>query len=125
LNLLSNLNYVTMLNNLFLSNLLSASLLLPIAAAFSFTVGGVFMQFSEGLSRFVPSLMVYVTFLLGASLQTLATRHSGMGLTYILVLGLEAVLAVLLSAFLLQEGYSMLKLTGIFLVVMGVVFLRS
>ena len=71
------IKYTAMLNNFFLSNFLSASLLLPIAAAFSFTVGGVFMQFSEGLSRFVPSLMVYVTFLLGASLQTLATRHSG------------------------------------------------
>lgn len=114
-----------MLNSLSLSNLLSTSLLLPIAAALSFTVGGVFMQLSEGLSRFIPSLIVYVTFLLGASLQTLATRYSGMGYTYILVLGLEAVLAVLFSAFLLKEGYSMAKLAGVFLVTVGVVFLRS
>lgn len=114
-----------MLNNFLLPNFLSVSLLLPIAAALSFTVGGVFMHHSEGLSKFIPSLMVYVTFLLGASFQTLATHQSGMGLTYILVLGLEAVIAVLFSAFLLKEGYSALKLVGIFLVTIGVVFLRS
>lgn len=112
-------------NNLLISNILSISVLLSIAAALSFTIGGVFMQLSEGLSKVLPSLMVYVMFLIGASLQTIATRYSGMGLTYILILGMEAVLAVLFSVLLFKEGYSSLKVTGIVLVTVGVVFLRT
>jgi small multidrug resistance pump/quaternary ammonium compound-resistance protein SugE len=100
-------------------------LLMSFSSALSFTVGGIFMQLSEGLSKPLPSLLVYVMFGLGASLQTLATRQSGMGLTYILVVGLEALLAVVFSIVFFREGYSMTKLLGVFLVAMGVVFLRS
>ena len=49
-----------------------------------------------------------------------------MGITYILILGLEALIAILLSVLLLkEESYSFLKLVGILLVVMGVAVLRS
>lgn len=111
--------------NALLSTLASASVLMPVGAALSFTVGGIFMELSNGLSRPFASLMVYVMFAAGASLQTLATQNSGMGLTYILVLGLEAVLAVVFSALLFREDYTFLKLAGIFLVTMGITFLRS
>ncbi len=98
---------------------------MAIGAALAFTTGGIFMQQSEGLTKWMPSVMVYLLFALGASLQTLVTRHSGMGLTYILVLGLEAVLATLFGIVLFKEGYSLLKISGIFLVTLGVVFLRT
>jgi small multidrug resistance pump/quaternary ammonium compound-resistance protein SugE len=98
---------------------------MPVGAALSFTVGGVFMELSNGLSRPFASLMVYLMFGLGASLQALATQNTGMGITYILVLGLEAVLAVLFSAVLFREDYSALKLVGVFLVAVGITFLRS
>lgn len=100
-------------------------LLISIGAAIFFAIGGIFMELSKGLSQPIPSIFIYICFLTGASLQALATNSSGMGMTYILVLGIEAVLAVLLSAFLFKEGYSSLKLIGIFLVVIGIVFLRS
>jgi len=112
-------------NDFLVLNVLSISVLLSIAAALSFTVGGVFMQLSEGLSKALPSLMVYVMFLAGASLQTMATRYSGMGLTYILILGMEAVLAVLFSVLLFKEGYSFLNVAGMVLVTVGVVFLQT
>lgn len=99
--------------------------LMAIAAALSFTVGGIFMQMSEGLSKFIPTLLIYGMFVMGASFQTLAMRQSEMGITYVLVLGLESVLAVLFSIFFFKEGYSSPKLLGVFLVVLGVVFLRS
>jgi small multidrug resistance pump/quaternary ammonium compound-resistance protein SugE len=100
-------------------------LLISIGAAICFTIGGIFMEFSKGLSQPIPSTFIYISFLAGASLQALATNSSGMGMTYILVLGIEAILAVVFSAFLFREGYSSLKLLGIFLVVVGIVFLRS
>ncbi|HEY9620050.1 MAG TPA: SMR family transporter [Crinalium sp.] len=111
--------------NLLSLSTVSASVLMPIGAAFSFTIGGVFMQLSEGLSKPFFSLMVYLMFAVGASFQAIATHYSGMGLTYIVVLGLEAILALLFSIFLFQEGCSALKLAGVFLVVVGVIFLRS
>jgi multidrug transporter EmrE-like cation transporter len=98
---------------------------MSIAAALAFTTGGVFMQLSHGLTKPFSSIMVYLLFAIGASLQTLVTRQSGMGLSYILVLGLEVLLSSLFACLFFKEGYSALKLFGVFLVTMGVVVLRS
>jgi multidrug transporter EmrE-like cation transporter len=100
-------------------------LLMVLAAAVFFTVGGIFMKLSQGLSLLTPSLLVYVFFCTGASLQTLAMRKSDLGVTYILVLGLEAVLALLFGVFIFKEHYSFLKLLGVSLIVAGIIFLRS
>ena len=102
-------------------------LLLSIGAAICYSVGGLFMQTSEGFTKLFPTLLIYICFGLGATLHTIATRiSSSMGITYILILGLEALMAILLSVLLLkEESYSFLKLVGILLVVMGVAVLRS
>lgn len=100
-------------------------LLMVLAAAVSFTVGGIFMKFSQGLSYLIPSLLVYFFFCTGASLQTLATGKSDLGGTYIFVLGLEAILALLFGVLLFKENYSFLKLLGVSLVVTGIIFLRT
>jgi len=100
-------------------------LLMVLAAAVFFTVGGIYMKLSHGLSHLTPSLLVYLFFCAGASLQTLAMRKSDLGVTYILVLGLEAVLALLFGVWLFKEHYSFLKLLGISLIVAGIAFLRS
>ena len=100
-------------------------LLMVLAAAVSFTVGGIYMKLSQGLSHLTPSLLVYVFFCTGASLQTLAMRKSELGVTYIFVLGLEAVLALLFGVFLFKESYSLLKLLGVGLIVTGIIFLRA
>jgi multidrug transporter EmrE-like cation transporter len=101
-------------------------LLIAIGAALSFVLGGVFMQMSQGLSQIIPTISIYLCFGLGATLQTIAMQKSGeMGITYVLIVGLEAVLAVSCGIFLFQESYSLLKLVGITLVTIGVVFLRA
>jgi small multidrug resistance pump len=101
-------------------------LIIAVGAALSFTIGGIFMQMSQGLSQIVPTALIYLCFGLGATLQTLVMHKSGeMGITYVLILGLEAVLAVGFGILFFQEGYSPLKLVGITLVTIGVVFLRS
>jgi small multidrug resistance pump len=105
--------------------LLSPTSLMSIGAALSFTTGGIFMQLSHGLTKPLPTVLVYLLFALGASLQTLVTRQSGMGLSYVLILGLEVLMASLFSVVFFREGYSALKLFGIFLVTIGVAVLRS
>jgi multidrug transporter EmrE-like cation transporter len=110
----------------FLSSLfLSSSFLMAMGAALSFTTGGVFMQLSQGMTKLWPTLLVYGFFMLGATLQILVTRDAGMGLSYVLILGLEVLLASFFAVVFFKEGYSMAKLLGIFLVTVGVAVLRS
>jgi multidrug transporter EmrE-like cation transporter len=94
-------------------------------AALSFAVGGYFMKLSHGLSRVGPAALVYICFGLGASLQTLAMRDEQMTVTYVIVLGLEAVAAYLIGALLLDEITTPAKLGGIALVVAGMVLLKK
>lgn len=98
--------------------------LLLISAAVSYSAGGYFMKLSEGLSKGIPTALVLALFCLGALLQTIAMRHSEMGVSYIVVLGLEAITALILGMFLLGEAISLAKFIGIVLVVLGIVVLR-
>jgi multidrug transporter EmrE-like cation transporter len=100
-------------------------LFLAVMAALSFTIGGVFMNHSAGLTRLAPSLLVYLFFAAGASLQTLAMRTAGLGMTYILVLGLEAMLSLAFGALFFKEGCSLQKLFGAAMVVAGIILLRQ
>jgi multidrug transporter EmrE-like cation transporter len=94
-------------------------------AAISFTIGGIYMKFSQGLTELIPSLLVYFFFILGASLQALAMRDTSLGMTYVIVLGCEAVLALLFGVLLFKENYSLFKLLGVSLIVTGITFLRA
>jgi multidrug transporter EmrE-like cation transporter len=100
------------------------NLLLSVLAAGSYTVGGLFMRKAEGFSHALPTAMVFVCFCAGATLQTLAMRRSELSINYILVLGLEAGLAVLLGVTWLGEAPSPLKLAGLALILAGVLSLR-
>ena len=100
------------------------SLLLSLFAAGAYTVGGLFMRKSDGFAHALPGVMVFGCFCLGAALQTLAMKRSELSVNYILVLGLEAALALLLSIAWLGEGMSPRKLAGLALILAGVMALR-
>ena len=53
------------------------------AAALFFTVGGVFMKLSEGLTKFWPTVIVFALFVIGAALQTLAMKREDLAVTYL------------------------------------------
>jgi small multidrug resistance pump/quaternary ammonium compound-resistance protein SugE len=100
-------------------------LIMAVAAAIAYTVGGIFMKLSAGLSVVTPTFLVYLCFGIGASLQTLLTARSELGTSYILVLGLESVLAATFGSLFFQETYSFQALLGIAFVVAGVAILRT
>ncbi len=100
-------------------------LFMVLLSAILFTVGGIFMKLSNGLSELIPSLLVYIFFIAGASLQTIAMRRSNLGVTYVVVLGLESVLAFLFGVVLFQENYSYTNFMGVSLIVAGMGFLQS
>jgi multidrug transporter EmrE-like cation transporter len=98
--------------------------ILTCLAALSFSIGGYFMKASSGLTQFRPTMLVFTFFIAGASLQTVAMRGQQMVITYIVVLGLEAVSAYSLGVFFLKEGSSVARLAGVALVLAGIVLLR-
>lgn len=99
--------------------------LLLITAAFSYSVGGYFMKLSDGLTKGGPTVLVFSLFAFGALLQTIAMRQGEMSVSYIVVLGLEAITALLLGLFFLGEGVTLVKLVGILFVCIGILVLRA
>ena len=99
-------------------------LALTCMAALAFTIGGYFMKMSAGLTRLRPTLLVFGFFIVGACLQTLAMRGEQMSVTYIVVLGIEAISAFCCGVLFLKESTSVAKFAGLGLVVVGIVLLR-
>jgi quaternary ammonium compound-resistance protein SugE len=97
---------------------------LSIAAAILFAVGGLFMKYSNGMTRFLPGVAVLVLFCFGATCQAIAMKHSDMGPVYILVLGLEAASAFLLSIVVLGERATMARVVAVVLIAGGIVLLE-
>ena len=94
-------------------------------AAFFFTVGGIFMKLSDGLTRFWPTVIVFALFVTGAALQTLAMKRSDLVFTYLAVVGLESVLAFLFGVFMFSESCTPLRIAGVALIAAGIVSLRA
>lgn len=96
-------------------------LLLTSAAAIVYVIGGVFMA-QRGLPA---TLGVYSCFFIGASFQLWATQTiSNMSLTYLITLGLEAVLSISFGFVLLGERYTQSQIFGIVFVIVGIALLR-
>lgn len=83
------------------------------------------MKLSAGLTNLRPTVLMFAFFSVGAVLQTFAMRGEEMAITYIVVLGLEAVTALALSVVLLNESGSVAKFAGVALVVAGIILLRT
>ncbi len=95
-----------------------------ILASISYAVGGLFMKLSAGLTRPLPSVGVFALFVIGATLQTMGMRRADLGVAYIMVLGMEALAAVALSIFFLNESWSLSRLGAVTMVVAGIYWLR-
>ncbi len=100
-------------------------LLLSLAAAFAFALGGAYMKQSEGARVLLPTLAFCALFCGGAILQALAMRTAEMSTTYIVVLGLEAAMAVAVGAVWFGERLPPGKLGAVAVIIAGVALLRS
>jgi quaternary ammonium compound-resistance protein SugE len=101
------------------------SILLLTTASVAYAVGGLFMKQSDGVTRLAPSLGFLLLFAGGAALQAVGMKQAHMGAAYVFVLGVEAIAAVLLSAFVLHEGYTASHIAAIALIVIGIAWLRA
>jgi quaternary ammonium compound-resistance protein SugE len=94
-------------------------------AALSFTVGGVFMKQADGLRHASATALFLLLFAVGAVIQSQAMRGAEMGATYVVVLGLEAALALAFGTFLFAEPITLPKIGAIVLIVSGIALLRT
>lgn len=82
------------------------------------------MKYSQGLTRPVPTLALVAFFSSGALIQAWAMRHEPLGPSYVVVLGLEAMLTVIAGSVIFGEPVSVKMLGGVVFVVMGIAVLR-
>jgi len=97
---------------------------LLVMAALSYTCGGVFMKYSQGLTRLLPSMAIGIFFLAGAACQALAMRRQDMSVSYIVVLGLESVLAFVFGRVFFGESVSLSRIVALILITFGIALLR-
>ncbi|MGE0592409.1 MAG: hypothetical protein AB7G23_09410 [Vicinamibacterales bacterium] len=100
-------------------------LALAAAAALCFSLGGLFMKQADGLRLLAPGVAFLLLFALGAVLQSYAMRGTGLAVTYVMVLGLEAAIATGLAVGLLGEPMSAVKAGGIVLTLVGIAVMRT
>ena len=99
-------------------------LFLSSIAALCFTVGGIFMKHADGLRNASATAVFLLLFAFGAAIQSQAMRGAELGATYIVVLGLEAALALIFGTFLFAEPITLPKTGAILLIVCGIAWLR-
>jgi multidrug transporter EmrE-like cation transporter len=95
-----------------------------LGAAACFALGGLAMQWSRGLTEVRATVMVYLAFAAGATLQARGMQGEAMSVVYTAVLGLEAVLAVMLGRWVLGDVLTTVQSMGVVLVVVGTAMLR-
>ncbi len=101
-----------------------SSLLLSLAAALCYVMGGGFMKLSNGFVKVAPGAAAVGLFAVGAILQTFTMKQADLGVAYVFILGLEAVLAVVIGSIFFNESVSAAKLSGVALIIVGFAFLH-
>jgi small multidrug resistance pump len=98
---------------------------LVIGGSLAFSVGGAFMKASHGFTRLVPSLIVAMSFLIGAGLLAKAVRTTDMSSTLVLSLGVEALITVAIGVLILGDRLSLAQGLGMLMVIGGVALVRA
>jgi len=82
------------------------------------------MKFSEGFTRFWPSVMIFVFYALSFVSLTYALKELDVSLTYAVWSGLGTVLIALIGIVWFKEGVNPMKLISIAVIIIGVIGLN-
>lgn len=96
---------------------LLAAILLEVA-------GTTLMKMSDGLTKVVPSVLMFLLYLMSLAALTLALKKFDMSMAYAIWSGLGTVLIALIGIYFFKESVNMVKITSIFLIIIGVVGLH-
>ena len=90
-----------------------------LGGSFAFSIGAAFMKSSQGFTRLLPTMIVILSFLLGAAFLARAVSANNMSTTVIVGLGFEAVFTVAIGIFLLGDKLTIRQAAGMLLVLAG------
>ncbi len=105
-------------------NSASMTVVLLITASALYAIGGLFMKLSSGMSRPAPTAAFLMLFVAGAVFQALGMRRTDLVVSYVFVLGAEALVAVILSALYLHERYPPSRVAAILVIIICIFFIN-
>jgi small multidrug resistance pump len=82
------------------------------------------MKLSEGFSKLLPSILIFVFYALSFSLFTLVLRGIDVSIAYAIWAGLGVALITIVGIFWFKEPVNALKMISLFVVVAGVIGLN-
>jgi small multidrug resistance pump len=87
-------------------------------------MGTTCMKLSEGFTRLLPSVLVFVLYMVSFACMILALKKMELGIVYAIWAGLGTALIALIGIVWFQESVSLLKIVSIVFIVLGVLGLR-
>jgi multidrug transporter EmrE-like cation transporter len=95
-----------------------------IIGSLAFSIGGAFMRQSDGFTRFWPSVAIAACFVIGSAFLARAVNRGGLSTTFVIGLGIEAVISVGIGLALLGERLTGAQTAGIAIIFVGLVTLK-
>ncbi|MBG07878.1 MAG: hypothetical protein CME68_03920 [Halobacteriovoraceae bacterium] len=86
--------------------------------------GTMSMKLSEGLTKTIPSILIFVFYGLSLSLLTLALKSIPVSIAYAIWSGIGTALIAVIGFTFFQESFSTVKWLGIGLIIIGVVLIN-
>ena len=90
----------------------------------AFSIGAAFMGVTDGFTRLWPSIVVAACFVAGAGFLARAVHTGGLSTTYVVGLGIEAVLTVGIGLAVLGERLTAAQIVGVAIILVGLVTLK-
>lgn len=82
------------------------------------------MKLSNGFTQLVPSILIFVFYILSFTCLTFSLKRLEVSLAYAIWSGLGTLLIALIGVFFFHEGMTALKCISLMLIIIGVVGLR-
>jgi small multidrug resistance pump len=100
------------------------SWILLIAAICMEVCGTTCLKLSEGLSKWLPSVLIFVFYGLSFTMMAFAVKKLDLSLTYAIWSGVGTFLIALIGFFWFKEQFTLLKAFSMVLVIVGVIGLN-
>jgi small multidrug resistance pump len=96
-----------------------------ILGSVAFSIGGAFMRLSDGFTKFWPSVLIAACFVIGAGFLAKAVNEGGLSTTFVVGLGIEAVVSVAIGLAILGERLNLSQGAGVAIILVGLVTLKQ
>jgi small multidrug resistance pump len=108
----------------YLKEVQSMSWILLIAAICMEVCGTTCMKLSDGFTKLLPSVLIFVFYALSFTLMTFAVKKLDLSITYAIWSGVGTFLIALIGLFWFKEPLTILKVVSMVLVIAGIVGLN-